>query len=76
MVPGEGSIAISLAGQRLQLLDSGRQLVVETDYSTGKAGNATLRGRFKILEKIVDKRSNKYGSYVSAETGEMVAPRS
>ena len=73
---GQGSVRISLADQRLTLLDGGGQAVMVTDCSTGKAGKETPRGTFRVLEKIVDKSSNLYGSYVSKETGEVVAPRS
>lgn len=74
--PGGGSIQISLASQRLSLINPQGQRVLETDCSTGKAGKRTPTGRFRVLEKLEDKRSNKYGSYVSTTTGEVVAPRS
>ncbi len=76
MPAGEGSIAISLGEQTLRLLDGSQYPVIVTDCSTGKLEKPTPRGRFRILEKIVDKRSNKYGSYVDAQSGAVVAARS
>ena len=75
-VLGSGSIQISLASQRLSLVNSEGGRVLETDCSTGKTGKASPTGTFRVLEKRKDKSSNKYGSYVSAATGEVVAPRS
>ena len=40
------------------------------------AEKETPKGEFEILEKIQDKRSNRYGSYVSESTGEVLEPRS
>ena len=76
LVPGSGSIQISLASQRLSLVNAAGKRVLETDCSTGKAGKESPTGTFRVLEKLKDKRSNKYGSYVSAATGEVMAARS
>ncbi|MEM9079426.1 MAG: L,D-transpeptidase family protein [Verrucomicrobiota bacterium] len=74
--PGTGHIEISLAEQRLTLLNPDGIPALETDCSTGIPGKSTPTGSFRILEMIVDKRSNKYGQYVSKETGEVVAAQS
>lgn len=76
MKSGGGSIGILLAEQRLTLWDREGRAVIETDCSTGVLGKETPTGRLRVLEKIQDKRSNKYGSYVSVETGDVVEPRS
>ncbi len=76
MEPGAGSINIVLADQRLTLLDREGSTVIETDCSTGMVGKETPQGHFHILGKIQDKRSNRYGSYVSESTREIVEPRS
>jgi lipoprotein-anchoring transpeptidase ErfK/SrfK len=76
MKPGNGSIAISLAEQRLTLRDENGRLAVETDCSTGIEGRETPTGTFRIKDMIVDKRSNLYGQYVFKETGEVVVAKS
>ncbi|MGJ8725762.1 MAG: L,D-transpeptidase family protein [Roseibacillus sp.] len=76
MGEGKGSIEISLQQQKLLLLDSLGRVAIETDCSTGIPGRETPTGRFPIKEMIVDKRSNKYGKYVSKETGEVVVEKS
>ena len=73
--PGSGSIQISLASQRLALVNAGGERDLERDYPTGKSGKDSPAGTFRVLEKREDKSSNKYGSYVSAATGEVVTPR-
>lgn len=76
MSKGEGSIEISLQQQRLVLKNEAGQVALETDCSTGIPGRETPKGTFRIKEMIVDKRSNKYGKYVSKETGEVVVEKS
>lgn len=75
MVPGKGSIEVSLQEQKLVLRDGAGEIALETDCSTGIAGRETPTGTFGIKEMIVDKRSNKYGRYVSIETGEVVVEK-
>ena len=76
LMPGSGSIRISRSAQRLTLLNELGQPVLETDCSTGKPGKETPSGTFRVEEKLEDKRSNKYGSYVSVITDQVLAPRS
>ncbi len=76
MEKGEGSIEISLVEQKLTLRDKLGRRVIETDCSTGIPGRETPTGTFRIKEMIVDKRSNKYGRYLSKETGEVVVEKS
>lgn len=73
---GEGRIAISLQEQRLTLSDPLGRVAIVTDCSTGIDGHETPIGTFSIKEMLVDKRSNKYGQYVSKETGEVVVAKS
>ena len=73
---GAGSIEISLQNQKLVLKDGVGRTALETDCSTGIPGKETPQGTFRIKEMIVDKRSNKYGKYVSTETGEVVVEKS
>lgn len=76
MERGRGRIEIDQEALRLKLFDAQDEVVIETDCSTGIDGRTTPYGSFKILEMIVDKRSNKYGAYVSKETGEVVVAKS
>ena len=54
-------ILISLAEQRLYAYH-GSELVAWSNCSTGKAGNETPVGTFKITQKHVDHYSNKYNN--------------
>lgn len=76
MAKGQGSLEISLDGQKLVMRDKAGRVAIETDCSTGIPGRETPTGTFRIKEMIVDKRSNKYGKYVSEETGEVVVEKS
>ena len=55
------SIVISLAEQRLYAY-SGNELVAWSNCSTGKTGNETPVGTFKITQKHIDHYSNKYNN--------------
>ena len=76
MKKGRGTIEVSLQEQKLLLKDEQGNIAIETDCSTGIPGRETPTGTFRIKEMIVDKRSNKYGKYVSKETGEVVVEKS
>lgn len=60
------SIKIDLATQR-GLLMNGDDVVMDYPICSGVASRPTPTGTFYILEKIVDKSSNKYGTMVDAE---------
>ena len=65
-------IEIDLGDQRARIFKTGGKkdvLAIETQISTGKQGHRTPDGRFKILEKVVDKQSTLYGRWVDRETG-------
>lgn len=76
MEKGKGQIEILLQEQKLVLLNEEGEVALETDCSTGIPGRETPTGTFRIKEMLVDKRSNKYGRYVSKETGEVVVEKS
>ena len=59
------SIRISLASQRGFLLN-GEDVVMDYPICSGIPSRPTPSGTFYILEKIVDKRSNKYGRIFDA----------
>lgn len=71
----ETKIVVSIHDQKAWLLDSQGRVVLKTDVSTGVTGHETPPGDHKVLEMLVDKRSNKYGKYVDQETGDVVVPK-
>ncbi|MDQ2658948.1 MAG: L,D-transpeptidase family protein [Verrucomicrobiota bacterium] len=68
--PNDSRIVVSLSKQRAYLL-SGDQVAIDTPISSGKAGHSTPSGRFSVLEKDRDHRSNVYGNFVD-RTGRTV----
>jgi hypothetical protein len=69
-VEGKPRIVINLTAQRLHYF-KGDQLVGVSPISSGREGNATLHGKFRILDKDIDHRSSLYGCYVD-QSGNMV----
>lgn len=69
-VMGKPRIVINLTEQRLHYF-KGDQLVGVSPISSGRESNATLNGKFRILDKDIDHRSSLYGSYVD-QSGNMV----
>lgn len=65
-VSGPLRIAIDLSEQKAQIY-RGAQHVGWTYVATGRAGFASPQGNFRILDKIADKVSNRYGVIVNAE---------
>lgn len=59
-------LRIELATQRAMLMN-GDQVVVDYPISSGRKSHPTPPGTYQILEKIVDKSSNKYGRLYDAE---------
>lgn len=68
--PADAHLRIDLAAQKATLLNRDGEAVIVTDVSTGKPGHETPAGRFRILEKLETKRSNLYGRYLDAITGQ------
>tara|TARA_R110002096_G_scaffold16106_50_gene55354 strand:+ start:12505 stop:13146 length:642 start_codon:yes stop_codon:yes gene_type:complete len=54
------SVLISISLQRAFLMN-GDEVALDYPVSTGKASHPTPAGNYTILEKISDKRSNRYG---------------
>ena len=69
-VEGKPRIVINLTEQRLRYF-KGDKLVGVSPISSGREGNATLNGKFRILDKDIDHRSSLYGCYAD-ESGNMV----
>jgi|694.fasta_scaffold35751_2 hypothetical protein len=59
-------LVIKLKGQR-GLLMNGDQVVMDYPICSGRSSHPTPKGTYQILEKIVDKSSNKYGRIYDAE---------
>ena len=68
----ETKLKISLWDQKAWLINGDGKAVLETDVSTGVPGKETPEGVFPVLERIVEKRSNRYGRYVDIDTREVV----
>lgn len=64
--PDNARVVISLSRQRAYVY-AGDQLYIDTPVSTGKRGNSTPAGSFKITEKDIDHRSNIYGDFVDKQ---------
>jgi hypothetical protein len=58
-------VRIDLAKQR-GLLMNGDEIVMDYPICSGRPGHETPSGEFAILEKVVDKRSNRYGRIYDA----------
>ncbi len=67
---GNSSIVINLAKQRGFLINGG-EIVLDYPICSGIASRPTPTGTFYILEKVVDKKSNRYGRIYDA-AGEVV----
>lgn len=63
--PGPLSVNIDLSEQKAYLFKGGEN-VGWTYVATGRSGFSSPTGTFRIMEKIVDKRSNRYGMIVDS----------
>ena len=63
-------IVLDTSKQRGKLM-LGDQVVMDYPISSGRSSHPTPKGRFVVLEKIVDKKSNRYGKIYDA-AGEVV----
>ncbi len=64
------SIKVNLSIQRATLMN-GEEIAMDYPICSGTAERPTPTGTFYILEKIVDKKSNRYGKFLDA-AGEVV----
>lgn len=67
---GSPSVRISLSKQRAYFYKDD-QLAGVSHITSGREGNATPTGKFRILEKDADHRSSRFGNYVNAR-GEVI----
>ena len=68
-------VKVSIWDQKAWLLDEQGRVILKTDISTGVPGKETPTGEHRVLEKLKDKRSNRYGKYVDKETGKVVVEK-
>lgn len=69
LAPSNARIEISLGEQRARVYRKAgptKTLVIDTPVSTGKSGYETPVGSFTIGEKLVDKQSTLYGTWLDA----------
>ncbi|HRQ90747.1 MAG TPA: L,D-transpeptidase [Bacteroidia bacterium] len=67
--PSNAKIEIDLGDQRARVYrkdGAGKVLVIETQISSGKPGHETPTGTFRIGEKLVEKQSTLYGTWVNS----------
>lgn len=65
--PGEVNVVINLTTQKA-LVKRGSRLIGWCYVATGKEGKGTPAGSYRVMEKLVEKYSNKYG-WVEDEMG-------
>lgn len=74
--PAETTVKISLWDQKAWLLNGAGEAVLEADIATGVPGKETPHGKFPIIERLEDKRSNLYGRYVNSASRKVVIAKS
>jgi lipoprotein-anchoring transpeptidase ErfK/SrfK len=65
MNPDNASVLVSLSKQRAYVY-AGSQLAIDTPISSGKKAGFTPTGRFTIIQKDPNHRSNIYGNFVDS----------
>lgn len=66
LTPDNSRILVSLSKQRVYLLLSD-EIAIDSPVSSGKATRPTPPGKFSVLEKDPDHRSNIYGAFCDAQ---------
>ena len=64
--PSNSHIKIDLETQRGLLMNNG-EVVMDYPICSGIPSRPTPTGTFYILEKVIDKKSNRYGKYLNAD---------
>lgn len=63
----ENSSLRILTGKQRGLLMNGEDIVMDYPICSGRNGYETPKGEYKISEKVVDKRSNRYGRIYASD---------
>ncbi|MEA3189009.1 MAG: hypothetical protein QOD99_2839 [Chthoniobacter sp.] len=66
VTPDNSHILVSLSHQRAYLM-VGDEIAIDTPISSGKATRQTPAGKFTVLEKDPDHRSNIYGAFCDSQ---------
>jgi lipoprotein-anchoring transpeptidase ErfK/SrfK len=66
VTPDNAHVLVSLTKQRAYLM-TGDQIAIDSPISSGKRGHTSPTGRFTIMEKDKDHRSNLYGDYKDSQ---------
>lgn len=74
--PEETTLKVSLWDQKAWLLNGAGEAVLEADVATGVPGKDTPEGTFPVLERLEEKRSNRYGRYVKIDSRKVVVDKS
>ena len=69
--PDRTHVVVSLAKQRVYLLDANNDVAIDSPISSGRPGHTTPAGSFHILAKEPEHFSNIYGNFVD-RTGRVV----
>jgi lipoprotein-anchoring transpeptidase ErfK/SrfK len=75
VTPSNSRLEIDLREQKARLYKvegDWRMVSLETPISTGREGYRTPSGEFTVLEKLADKKSTLYGSWVDRNTGALL----
>jgi len=67
--PSNAKIEIDISEQKVRIFKSAeghKHLVIESNVSTGKSGHSTPTGSYRLQEKLVAKRSTRYGRWVNS----------
>lgn len=69
---GAGKVAVTISlSDQIAEFERGGRFIGWCYVATGKEGHSTRDGQYRIMEKIVDKHSNKYG-WIEDELGNVV----
>jgi len=66
LTPDTSRVLVSLSKQRAYLMLD-EEIAIDTPVSTGKAAGMTSPGKFSILEKDPDHRSNIFGDFIDSK---------
>jgi len=73
--PSNSRIEISLGEQKARfyrVAGGSKELAIETRISTGREGSHTPVGSYSVLEKLRQKNSSLYGSWVDGQSGALL----
>ena len=69
LTPETSRIEIALSERRVRVLNEANEVAIDTPVSPGKKSHPTPTGKFSIIGKKKDKRSNLYGTIYNCSGG-------